>query len=151
MKNHPDAIKLIEAILSGERSLDGALEELLAYQDAALTWSDAHAVLCYFNMGQTKMKLDLPGNPTVADVVKEYGLESVAPLVNDQQTDRNNEVRYPVGTQVEFCGDKCRVIGRRKVTIFAMPREDDFEIYLESLEGTPMYFVGESMVRAVEA
>lgn len=111
----------------------------------------AHAAMCYFNMGQMKMKLDFPDSPTVAEVVKEYGLAPLAPLLNDQKPDRNNEVRYPVGTQVEFDGDKCRVIGRREVTIFAMPREDDFEVFLESLEGKPMYFVGESMVETVEA
>jgi hypothetical protein len=31
-----------------------------------------------------------------------------------------------------------------------MPREDDFEVFLESADGNPMYFVGESMVYSVE-
>jgi hypothetical protein len=30
-----------------------------------------------------------------------------------------------------------------------MPREDDFELFIESAAGEPMYFVGESMVRLV--
>ncbi len=31
-----------------------------------------------------------------------------------------------------------------------MPREDEFEVFIESEDGTPLYFVGESMVEPVE-
>lgn len=31
-----------------------------------------------------------------------------------------------------------------------MPREDEFEVFIENEDGTPLYFVGESMVEPLE-
>jgi hypothetical protein len=103
-----------------------------------------HAALCYASIGEGDKLLDLDGKPmTAAQVVEEFGLGPFVPLMND----RSGEISYPVGGQVKYYGDVCRVIGRRSVTILAMPREDDFELFIESATGEPMYFVGESMVR----
>jgi len=111
----------------------------------------AQAALCYANRGQLDRVLDLPNGPlTVAQVIKEFGLGPFAHLLDDKEPGRYQEVRYPAGTLVTFWKNTCRVIGRRQVTMLAMPRDDDFEVYLESLDGVPMYFVGESMVGPVE-
>lgn len=148
MKEQHDAKALVEAILDGDLTLEAALEEHLDDDDADL--ERINAALCYFNLGQLDKVLDLPGRPTVAQVIEQSGLGPFAPLLNDKEPDRHNEIRYPVGTLVDFYGDVCKVIGRRPTTILAMPSDDDFEIYLESVEGKPMYFVGESMVEPVE-
>ena len=83
---------------------------------------------------------------TVAQVIEQFGLAPFAPLLNDKEPDRHNEIRHPVGTLVNFWGEARRVIGRRRVTVYAMPREDDFEVFVETPDGTPLYFIGESMV-----
>lgn len=139
---------LIEAVLNGDLTIDAALEQQLDDDDADL--EAVHAALCYFNLRQMDRVIDLPGEPTVAQVVEQFGIQPFAPMLNDQEPDRHGEIRHPVGTLVEFYGEVCRVIGRRKVTILAMPHEDDFEVFLESQDGKPMYFVGESMVGPVE-
>ena len=147
MSHEHDANSLIEAVLNGDLTLDAALEKQL---DDDADMEAVHAALCYANLGQLDRAIELPGDPTVAQVIDQFDLEQFAPLMNDQEPNRNGEIRYPLGTLVEFYGDVCRVIGRRKVTILAMPREDDFEVFLESQDGKPMYFVGVSMVGPVE-
>ena len=144
MSKQQDAKALVEAILEGELTLEAALEQHLDDDDADV--ERINAALCYFNLGQLDKVLDLPGGPTVAQVIKQFDLGPFAPLLNDKQLDRHGEIRYPVGTQVDFYGDVCKVIGRRRTTILAMPAEDDFEVFLETLDGKPKYFVGESMV-----
>ena len=150
MSNQTDAKSLVEAVLNGELTLDAALEQQLDDDGDDADMESIHAALCYANLGQLDRVVDLPGEPTVAQVIEQFSLGPFVPMLNDQEPDRHGEIRYPVGTLVDFYGDVCRVIGRRKVTILAMPRGDDFEVFLESQDGNPMYFVGESMVGPVE-
>lgn len=147
MSKQTDAKSLVEAVLCGELTLDAALEQQLGDDDADM--ESIHAALCYANLGQLDRVLDVPGEPNVAQFIEQFGLGPFVPMLNDQEPEQHGEIRYPLGTMVDFYGDVCRVIGRRKVTIFAMPREDDFEVFLESQDGNPMYFVGESMVGPV--
>lgn len=154
MPRKRSAKSLVNAVLREEIDCDGAIEEHLNdnYRGRleAPSLEIVHAALCYANRGQADRLLDLPdGAMTVAQVVEEFGLEPFAPLLDDKALDRHHEIRYPVGTLVDWEGS-CRVIGRRQVTIFAMPREDEFEVFIETQEGTPLYFVGESMVGLVE-
>ncbi len=147
MKKQHDAKALVEAILGGDLTFETALEQHLDDDDADL--ERINAALCYFNLNRLDKVLDVDG-PTVAEVIEQFGLGPFATLLNDNEPDRHNEIRYPVGTLVDFYGDVCKVIGRRRTTILAMPAEDDFEVFLESVDGTPKYFVGESMVEPVE-
>ena len=147
MTANKDTKTSVEAILDGELSFEAALEQHL--EDAS-DLDRIYAAICYSNIGQLGRVIDLPGDPTVAQVIEEYDLEPFAPLVNDQGFDRHDEIRFPVGTLVDFYGDVCKVIGRRRTTILAMPADDDFELFLESRDGHPMYFVGESMVSEIE-
>jgi hypothetical protein len=149
------AMSLVKAVLNGQIVPDGAIQQHLDdnYRGRLETPSlkIVHATLGYFNRGQLDRSLDLPDGPmTVAGIVKEFGLEPFAPLLNNQEPDRHGEVRFPIGTLVDCWGDVCRVIGRRRVTIQAMPREDEFEVFIESEDSTPLYFVGESMVEPLE-
>jgi hypothetical protein len=149
MSKQHDAESLVEAILDGELAFEAALEEHLDDDDADL--ERIYAALCYFNLGQLGRVLDLPDGPmVVAQVIEQFGLGPFATLLNDKEPDRHGEIRYPVGALVDFSGDVCKVIGRRRTTILAMPAEDDFEVFLESVDGKPKYFVGESMVSEVE-
>lgn len=147
MAANKDTTALVESILDGDISFETALEQHLD-DDADL--GRIYAAICYSHLGQLDRVIDLPGDPTVAQVIEEYDLEPFAPLVNDQGFDRHDEIRFPVGVQVDFYGEICKVIGRRRTTILAMPAEDDFELFLESWDGHPMYFVGESMVNEIE-
>jgi hypothetical protein len=149
------AKSLVRAVLNGVTDCDEAIQRQLDdnYRGRLETPSlkIAHVALCYFNRGQLDRSLDLPDGPmTVAGIVQEFGMAPFAPLLNDQEPDRHGEVRFPIGTLVDFWGDACRVIGRRRVTIHAMPREDEFEVFIENEDGTPLYFVGESMVEPLE-
>ena len=149
------AKSLVKAVLNGVADCDEAIQRQLDdnYRGQLETPSlkIVHVALCYFNRGQLDRSLDLPDSPlTVAEIVKEFGLAPFAPLLNDQEPDRHGEICYPLGTLVDFWGDTCRVIGRRRVTIQAMPREDEFEVFIENEDGTPLYFVGESMVEPLE-
>lgn len=144
MSKQHDAKALVKAILEGDLTFEAALEEHLDDDDPDL--ERINAALCYFNLNQLDKVLDLPGDPTVAQVIEQFGLGPFARLLNNKEPDRHNEIRYPLGTVVDFYGDVCKVIGRRRTTTLAMPAEDDFEVFLESLDGTPKYFVGESIV-----
>jgi hypothetical protein len=150
-----NAKSLVRAVLNGTTDCDEAIQKHLDdnYRGRleAPSLKIVHVALCYFNRGQLDRSLDLPDGPlTVAEIVKEFGLTPFAPLLNDQEPDRHDEVQYPVGTLVDFWRDTCRVIGRRRVTNQAMPREDEFEVFIENEDGTPLYFVGESMVEPLE-
>ena len=142
-----DTKGLVEAILDGDISFETALEQHL--EDAS-DLDRIYAAICYSNIGQLDRVIDLPGDPTVAQVNEQYDLGPFAPIVNDQGLDRHDEIRFPVGTLVNFYGDACKVIGRRKTTILALPADDDYELFLEARDGHPMYFVGESMVSEIE-
>ena len=147
MTANNDTKALVEAIRDGDISFETALEQHL---EDAPDLNRIYAAICYSHLGQLDRVIDLLGNPTVAQVIEEYDLEPFALLVNDQGFDRHDEVRFPVGMRVDFYGEICKVIGRRRTTILAMPAEDDFELFLESRDGHPMYFVGESMVNEIE-
>ena len=147
MTANNDTKALVEAILDGDISFETALEQHL--EDAS-DLNRIYAAICYSHLGQLDRVIDLPGDPTVTQVIEQYDLEPFAPFVNDQGLDRHDEIKFPVGKQVNFYGDVCKVIGRRRTTILAMPADDDFELFLESRDGHPMYFVGESMVSEIE-
>jgi hypothetical protein len=147
MTANNDTKGLVEAILDCDISFETALEQIIG--DAS-DLNRIYAAICYSHLGQLDRVIDLPGDPTVAQVIEQYDLGPFAPLLNDQGLDRHNEIRFPVGTLVDFYGDVCKVIGRRRTTILAMPADDDFELFLESQDGHPMYFVGESMVSEIE-
>lgn len=105
-----------------------------------------HVALCYASIDEENKVVDFDDDRmTAAQVVEEFRLHPFVPLMNDH----SGKITYSVGGKVRFYGQVCRVIGRREVTMLAMPREDDFELFLESPEGKPMYFVGESMVASV--
>jgi len=149
------AESLMKAVLNEGMDCDGAIRQHLDdnYRGELETPSltKAHAALCYFNLGQMDRTLDLSDGPmTVAEIVKEFGLAPFAPLLNDKEPDSNGEVQYPVGTLVDYEGEVCRVIGRRWVDVSDVPRFDDFEVFIEKKDGTPLYFVGESMVEPLE-
>jgi hypothetical protein len=147
MTPNEQTIELVKAVLDGVLSLEAALELHLEH---ASDLNRIYAAICYSHTGQLERVIDLPGNPTVSEVMEQHHLGPFIPLVNDQGLDRHNEIQFPVGTLVDFYGDSCKVIGRRKTTILALPAEDDFELFLESPDGHPMYFVGESMVSEIE-
>ena len=144
MTANKDTNALVEAILDGDISFETALEQHL---EDAPDLNRIYAAICYSRLGQLDRVIDLPGTPTVAQVIEQYDLGPFAPLVNDQGHD---EIRFPVGTLVDFYDHICKVIGRRRTTILALPADDDFEVFLESRDGQPMYFVGESMVSEIE-
>jgi len=147
MTANKDTKTSVEAILDGDISFETALEQHL---EDAPDLNRIYAAICYSRLGQLDRVIDLPGDPTVAQVIEQYDLGLFAPLVNDQGLDRHDEIRFPVGTLVNFYGDVCKVIGRRKATILALPADDEFEVLLESWDGHPMYFVGESIVSEIE-
>jgi hypothetical protein len=147
MKPSEQSTALVEAIFDNELSLETALA--LHLEDAS-DLNPIFAAICYSNLGQLDRVIDLPGNPTVSEVMEQRQLGPFAPLVNDQSLDRHDEVRFPFGTLVVFDGDICKVIGRRRTTLLALPADNAFELFLESQDGQPMYFVGESMVTEIE-
>ena len=147
MTANKDTKTSVEAILDGDISFETALEQHL---EDAPDLNRIYAAICYSRLGLLDRVVDLPGNPTVAQVIEQYDLGPFAPLVNDQGLDRHDEIRFPVGTLVDFYGHICKVIGRRKTTMLALPADDDYELFLESRDGHPMYFVGESIVSEIE-
>lgn len=147
MTANEDTKTSVEAILDGDISFETALEQHL--EDAS-DMNLIYAAICYSHLGQFDRVIDLPGNPTVSEFMEQHQLGPFAPLVNDQGLDRHDEIRFPIGTLVDFYGDICKVIGRRRTTFLALPADNAFELFLESREGHPMYFVGESMVTEIE-
>ena len=63
---------IIEAVLCGDLALDAALEQQLDDDDADM--ESIHAALCYANLGQLDRVVDLPSEPTVAQVVEQFSL-----------------------------------------------------------------------------
>jgi hypothetical protein len=150
MPRRRSAKTLVTAIREGREDFDSALEhhvnENYAGPLGVPSLKTVHVALCHASIGEGDKPIELAdGCMTAAQVIEEFGLHLFVPLVND----RNGQVTCAVGGTVRFYGQICRVIGRREVTMLAMPREDDFELFLESPEGKPMYFVGESMVASV--
>jgi hypothetical protein len=110
------------------------------------SFSKVYLALCYFNMGWRERVLELRNGPmTVAQIIHEFGLEPFLPLF-----DRQEEASFGQGELVrygnEFWGSDCRVLGRREVTPFAICRLDDWEVFIEALDGKTAGFVGESEV-----
>ena len=87
---------------------------------------------------------------TVGDIIEAYDLQPFAPLIDDWTPDSHGEVLYPVGTTVKLWNKEYRVIGRRRVSEFALPHTDEFEVYIESQDDKSSYFVGESMIEDEE-
>jgi hypothetical protein len=85
------------------------------------------------------------GPLTVAQAVEEFGLEPFLPLY-----DRQEEADIRLGDLVTCDGEVYRVVGRREVWPYAAPRCDDFELFIESEDGSTFTLVGESMLDSDE-
>ena len=137
---------LARAVLEGRWTCSSALEEHLHenYRGplAILGDSKLDRALCYANMGWQDRVLELQDGPmTVAEVIKEYRLKPFLPLYARQE---NATAR--LGDLVDYDGEVYRVVGRREVWPYAAPRCDDFELFIESEDGSGFTFVGESML-----
>ena len=145
---------LVKAVRAGKCDCDSALEEHLHEnyrgQLGVPPFQKVQLALCYFNMGWRDRVLDLRDGPIkVSEVIQEFGLEPFLPLFNRQE-DANFKKGDVVRYGNEHWGYVCRVIGRRAVTPFAMPRFDDWEVFLETSDGETAGFVGESEVEPGE-
>ena len=137
---------LAEAVLDGGTDCDAALEHHLHdnYRGPleVLSITDAHLALSCANMGWRDRVVDLDaGRMTVARAIEEFGLGPFLPLF-----DRREQARFRRGEVVRYEGRLCRVLGRRAVTPFALPRLDGWELFVETLDGKTAAFVGESEV-----
>ena len=146
----------VKQVQDGNCDCDSALEEHLHenYQGPldgpSLLFETVHLALCCFNMGWRDRVLDLQDGPmTAAQIIQEFGLEPFLPLF-DQQEDAQFKKGEVVRFGNESWGWDCRVIGRRKVTPFALFRTADWELFLEALDGKIVGFVGESEVEPLE-
>jgi hypothetical protein len=145
----------VKKVQDGECDCDSALEAHLAenYRGPldVPAGDKVHLALCCFNRVSLRDRvLELRDGPvTVSQLIKELGLEPFCPLFDQQQ-----EARFKMGDVVRFgnehWGYVCRVLGRREVTPFAMLRTDDWEIFLEALDGQIVGFVGECEVEPME-
>ena len=137
--------ELAQAVRSGERTFDEALEEFLEEKyDGPLEL--VYKAIAYWNMGWHDRELDLDDGPlTVAEFVKEFGLEPFLPLL-----DRHEELEYSLGDIVIYAGLSYQVIGRREVSPLAVPRFDNWELLIEALDGSVSDFVGENDVEPLE-
>lgn len=147
------AKSLVRAVRDGKYDCDSALEEHLHenYRGSLTVSSieEVHLALCYFNMGWQNRVLDVGGDSmTVAEVVNEFGLKPFLPLF-----DRHEEAAFRKGDQVRWGAESWEyvgtIIGRRAVTPFAVPRFDEWEVFIESLDGESVGFVSESEVERV--
>ena len=145
---------LVEAVLDDRQDCDAALEYYLhEFYRGPLnvpSITNVHLALCCFNAGQRDRVLELKGGPmTVQAIIEEFGLAPWLPLF-----DRKENARFTKGQLVrygnEYWGYDCRVLGRRAVTPFAMPRFDDWEVFLDTLDGKIAGFVGEGEVEAMD-
>lgn len=138
---------LAKAVLNGDWTFDAAIEEHLHENYRGPfdipPYSQVNVALCYFNMGWQDRQLVLWGEPfTVAEVIKEYGLESFVPLF-----DRFEDARFQKGEIVTYEGEQYRVIGRREVSPSAGHGFDAFEVFIEPFNGDGTSgFVGEDSV-----
>ena len=153
MPRKRSAAELVEEIQDGSRDCDSALEKHLHenYRGALEipSFPDVLLALCCFNMGWLNRVLDLrDGTMDVAEIIREFDLEPFLPLF-----DRHDDAVFKKGDVVhwgmESWGQVCRVIGRRQVTQFALPRVGDWELFIESLDGESLGFVDESEVNLV--
>jgi len=137
--------ELAKSVRSGERTFDDALEELLEDKlDGELDL--VYKAIAYWNMGWRDRELDLDDSPlTVAEFVKEFGLEAFLPLL-----DRHEELEFSLGDIVIYAGQSHQVIGRREVSPLAVPRFDNWELLIEALDGRVSDFVGENDVEPLE-
>lgn len=136
---------LAEAVRSGELSFETALEEALG-DDFEDSLDDVFRILGFFNIGDRNRSVVVGGvSENVEKFVTRHGLQPFVRLLNDLEGSE-----FFVGEVVTYGGSACRVLGRRAVSPFAMPRYDDFELLLESLESKTVGFVGEGVVEPVE-
>jgi hypothetical protein len=142
-----------KAVLESWQDCDAALEHHLHenYRGplALPSFPQVHLALCCANMDRRDRVLDRRDGPlTVAEVIEEFGLGPFLPLF-----DRQEGARFARGAVVRYGNEHwsytCRVIGRREVTPFAMLRLEDWELFVETLDGETTGFVGESEVEAV--
>jgi hypothetical protein len=90
--------------------------------------------------------LDLSGEAmSVADIIKEFDLESFLPLLNQQE-----EACFRMGELVTWYDSTYRVIGRRAVSQSVDHRFDDWEVFLEGVDGGIAGFYSESDVERFE-
>ncbi len=141
---------LVKTVLEGRWTCDSALEEHLHenYRGplAILGYSNLNRALCFANMGWCDRVLEPSDGPmSVAEIIEEYGLEPFLPLY-----DRREQASIGRGDLVTYDGEVYRVVGRREVWPYAAPRYDDFELFLESEDGSTFTFVGESMLDSDE-
>lgn len=136
-----DTQALTNAVRSGELSFETALEEALGdFEDSVLR------ILGKFNLGDRDRIVKVGGVPeNVEEFVARHGLQPFVALL-----DAKEDSEFSIGSVVSYGGVACRVIGRRAVSPFAMPRYDDYELLIESLESGTVGFVGESEVEPVE-
>lgn len=144
MTERHDTKVLTDAVRSGELSFEAALEEALGDFDDPL--DDVFRILGYFSIGDRHRFLKMGGVPVnVEEFVARHGLQPFVALLNDQE-----DSEFFVGQVVSYGGSACRVLGRRAVSPFAMPRFDDHELLIESLESGTVGFVGQSEVQPVD-
>jgi hypothetical protein len=139
-----DTQALTDAVRSGELSFETALEEALGDFEDSL--DDVYRILGYFNLGDRDRIVDVGGVPeNVGEFVARHGLQPFVALLNELDGSE-----FSIGDVVAYGGSACRILGRRAVSPFAVPRYDDHELLLESLESGTVGFVGEGEVEALD-
>jgi hypothetical protein len=141
---------LVKAVMSGEWTLDSAIEEQLHenYQGRLdlPPYSTVNLALCYWNMGWRDRQVNFwDESMTVAEIITEFGLEPFLPLL-----DRQENVLVQRGDLVIYDNKMYQVIGRREVSPFAERLVDDFEVFIEALDGSTFDFVEESSVDKIK-
>ena len=143
MSKRPDPKALARAIREGRQDFDAALEwHLNDNCQAALDCESAQVILCYAVMGRWDEPFDLDDREmTVAEIIEEFRLRPFVKLFEGEGQDE-----IALDDLVEAMGETYRVIGIRQVTPFAMPRCDEWEVMLETLDGEPLHLAGLSEV-----
>lgn len=107
--------------------------------------SEVHMAICLFNSGERDRRLKLPDGPmAVARIVKEFGLAPFLP-----QFDQFEGTEVSKGDLMLYQNHVCRVFGRREVTPLAALRTDEFEVFVETIDGSTSGFLGESEVTPI--
>ncbi len=143
MKNTDDLKSLIQAVVHDEISLETAIE--LHIDDPSIDVNNVCAALCYYSLGQLDQMVNIQTMRSVSETVDRLSLVPFVRLVSEADSD----CQFPIGSSVDFYGETCRVIGCRRSTKLAMPQHDKFDLFLESSNGIPLYFVGESLLKAI--
>ena len=139
------ATALAEAVREGRMTFEAALEDHLDGKTDEPE-ENVFRIMAYFNMGWQDRTVDLDeGKFTVAEFVKQFGLQPFLPLL-----DRTEDFRFPLGDLVAYEDETFQVIGRRAISAFAAPRFGDFELLIESLTRNMAGFVSEDEVESVE-